>query len=125
MTDEEIEAYRKRLNDLTAHCSDQNPEQRISEDLKQLARTVGSSTRVLWVSPTTGGHTTGDADTSVIIQNIHQALQTASMVNMCKTATGGYEIATKVSRSARIQFWIATGIAFICAVAAWVAAIRN
>ena len=124
MTDEEIEVYRERLNELTAQCSDDRPEQRIYSELKRLASEVGASTCVFWVHPVSGSRT-GSADTSELIRNTHQALQTASMVNMCKTATGGYEIATKASRSARIQFWIATGIAFICAVAAWIAAIRN
>jgi len=125
MTDEEIEAYRQRLNELTAECSDEQPEPRISEELKKLAREVGASTYVFYVDTTYGRGTTGAADTSELIRNIHQALQTASMANMCRTATEGYEIATKASRNARIHFWIAAGIAFACAVAAWVAAIRN
>lgn len=125
MTDEQIEAYRKHLSELTARCSDKQPESRIKEELKELARQVGASTRILWVHPTSSTITTSDADTSEIIRNIHQALQTASMVNMCKTAAEGYEIATKASRNARIHFWIAAAISFICAAAAWVVAIRN
>ena len=123
MTDEEIEGYRKRLNDLTAQCSDEKPEQKIFQALKELASEVGASTCVFWVHPV-GGSRTGAADTSELIRNIHQALQTVSMVNMCKTATEGYNTATKASKAARIQFGIAVVISFICAVAAWVAAIR-
>jgi hypothetical protein len=121
VTDEKIEKYRKNLNELTAKCSDSNPENKIVEDLKKLAREVGASTCVLYVSD--GRHVTGDADTSEIIRNIHQALQTASMANMCRTAAQGYETATNTSKSARIHFYIAASIAFLSAVAAWVAAI--
>lgn len=125
MTDEEIEAYRQRLNELTAQCSDEKPEPGIQNELIKLARKIGASTYVLWIHPTKSRVITSDADTSELIRNIHQALQTASMVNMCKTATEGYKMATEVSRNARIHFWIAAAIAFICAVAAWVAAIRT
>jgi len=124
MTDEEIEVYRKRLNELTAQCSDDKPEQKISQALKELAREVGASTCVFFVHPVSGSRT-GVADTSELIRNIHQALQTASMVNMCKTATEGYEMATKVSRNACINFWIAAAIAFLSAVAAWVAVLSR
>lgn len=132
MTDAEIEAYRQRLNTLTAECSDEKPEGRIHKELKDLAREVGASTRVLWIHPTSSSIRTTDADTPELIRNIHQALQTASMVNMCRTATEGYEIATEASKSAAkaskrasIQFWIAASVALASMVAAWVAAIRN
>ncbi len=131
MTDEEIEAYRRQLNELTAQCSEEKPESRIYNELKQLARKVGASTCVFWVRPA-GGCRSTDADTSELIRNIHQALQTASMANMCKTAAQGYEMATKASKDASMasksaskQFWIAAAIAFLSAVAAWVAAFRN
>lgn len=125
MTDEEIEGYRKRLNELTARCSDKYEESQIRKELKELAWEVGASTRL--------SHPSGplDAETPGLIRNIHQALQTATMVNMCKAATQGYETAvevsrraSEVSRRASKQFWIAAGIAIVSAVAAWVAAIR-
>lgn len=119
MTDEEIEEHRRRLNELTANCSDVNPESRIVEELKKLAREVGASTRVLYPD-----HTTGDAESSEIIRNIHQALQTASMANMCGKAAQSYEIATKVIENASQQFWIMAIIAFLSAVAACVTAMR-
>lgn len=122
MTDEQIEEYRKKLNELTAKCSDSNPESRIREDLKKLAWKVGASTCVLYVA--NNRHMTGDADTSEIVRNIHQALQTASMANMCGKATQGYEIATKAIKSASRQFWIMAIIAFLSAVAACVTAMR-
>ena len=131
MTDAEIQAYRQLLNTLTAESSDEKPEVRIHKELKELAREVGASTCVFWIHPVSGSRT-GAADTSELIRNIHQALQTASMVNMCRTATEGYEIATEASKSAAkaskrasIQFWIAALVALASMVAAWVAAIRN
>ena len=131
MTDAEIEEYRKRLNDLTEKCSDKHPESRISEELKKLAWEVGAST-CAFGHAASGQAMTSDANTSELIRNIHQALQTASMVNMCRTATEGYEIATEASkraveasRSASKQFWIVAAIAFFSAVAAWVAAMRT
>ena len=125
MTDEEIEGYRKRLNNLTAQCSDKQPEKEIRQELKKLAREVGASTCISWVHLTSSNIRSTDADTSELIRNIHQALQTASMANMCKNATDGYRIATKASRSARKQFWIVAAIAVFSAVAAWVAALSR
>lgn len=119
MTDKEIEEHRKNLNELTAKCSDSNPEERIRNEFKKLAWKVGASTCVLYPD-----HTRGDADTSEIIRNIHQALQTASMANMCGKATQGYEIATKAINRASIQFWIMAIFAFLSAVAAFVTALQ-
>jgi hypothetical protein len=127
MTDTEIEAYRLRLNKLTAELRDEQKEKIIQPQLKKLAREVGASTCVFYIGELNygGNAKTGEADSSELIRNIHQALQTASMVNMCSAATKGYEIATNASRLASIQFWIAAVIAFISAVAAWVAALGN
>jgi uncharacterized protein YPO0396 len=126
MTDEQIETYRKRLNDLTAQLKDnQKKEETIRPQLIELAREVGASTQVLYVRFVDSSTRSTEADSSELIKNIHQALQTASMANMCKTATQGYQIATKVSRDACIHYYIATAIAFLSAIAAWYAAIRN
>ena len=131
MTDAEIEEYRKQLNELTKQCSDKKRESHIQPQLQELARKVGASTMGVYLTGSTGS-SIRDADTSELIRNIHQALQTASMVNMCRTATQGFEIATeasnravKVSKSALKQSWIIAGIAFLSAVAAWIAAMRN
>lgn len=121
MTDEEIEKHRKSLNELTSRCSDSNPESRVQEELKGLAWQVGASTCVLYVA--NNRHCTADANTSEIVHNIHQALQTASMANMCGKATQGYEIATNAIKSASKQFKIAAAIAFLSAVAACVSAV--
>jgi len=130
MTDEEIEGYRNRLSELTKQCLDGKQEAKIQKELLKLAREVGASTRVFYVH--TSGRIINEADTSELIRNIHQALQTASMANMCRTATGGYKMATQASEGARRQFRTTVIIAIISAIAAWiagaaawVAAIRN
>lgn len=128
MTDTEIEAYRQNLNDLTFQLKvGKKDEHTIHPQLIELAMEVGASTCVF--DTTTGNPRTSQANTSELIRNIHQALQTASMVNMCSAATKGYEIATnasnmatKASRSASIQFWIAAGIAVISAISAVISA---
>ncbi len=125
MNHEQIEIYRKRLNTLTAECSDKKPEGRIEEELTKLAREVGASTCVLWVHPTSSSLETSNAYTPELIRNIHQALQTASMVNMCKTATEGHKMATETIRKACINSRIVAGIAFLSAAAAWLAVILN
>ncbi len=125
MTDEQIVEHRKNLNQLTDKCSDKELEPKIKEDLKKLARKVGASTYVMWVQPSSSSIRSTPAETPELIRNIHQALQTASMVYMCKTATEGYEMATKVSRNACINFWIAAAIAVLSAVAAWVAVLSR
>lgn len=126
MTDEEIEAYRERLNELTKQCLDgKTKEHTILERLQKLAREVGASTRVFYVGGIYSKGGQSDAQTAVLIHNIHQALQTAAMVNMCRTATEGYKTATEASNSARWEFRAMAAIAFLSVVAAWVAALRN
>lgn len=121
MTDQKIEAYRNRLNELTAQCSDKKSEEEIVRQLQELAREVGASTRTCFVVSNTIRGT--NATTSELIGNIHQALQTASMVNMCKTATQGYEMATEASNRASKRLWIFAAIAFASAMAACISAV--
>ena len=121
MTNAEIEAYRQRLNTLTDECSDKKSESRIKKELTELAREVGASTRVLWIHPNSSSIETSDAATPELIRNIHQALQTASMVNMCRTATQNYEIAVTATKAAVINNRIAAAIAILSMLAAWVA----
>ena len=125
MTNIKIEEYRQQVQTLTSGCTDDESEKKIRNDLKKIAREVGASTRVLWVHPTKSAITTTDAETPELIRNIHQALQTASMANMCKTATEGYQMASKTSRRTCINYYVVMGIALLSAVAAWVAALRN
>ena len=119
MTDEEIEAYRQRLNELTAKCSDEKPEPKIKENLKKLARKVGASTFVMWVQPSSSSIRSTPAETPELIRNINQALLTASMINMSKTAARNYEIALTATETTST----ATKIAARSMRAAWVAAL--
>lgn len=52
------------------------------------------------------------------IRGINRALQTASIIDMCRTATQGYEMATEASKSASKQFRMTAGVTIASAVAA-------
>ncbi len=118
MTDEEIEQYRRRLTQIKIELRGKSKREERIDELMDLAMEVGASTGRQRLPD-------GSVDPIGLVNNIHIALQTASMANMCKTAAQGYEMATKASKSASKQFWIAAAIAFLSAVAAWVAAFRN
>ena len=130
MTHKEIEQYRKKLIEIISRKKqpDGNPAKGTKEDLQELAKRVGASTRAIYTDRV--GTPTGiDACISDLIDNIHTSLQTAAMIDVCKTAAQGYEIATEASRNAIKHYWIAVAIAVLSAVAAWVAvlvaAVRN
>jgi len=77
--EKEVEKERLELqNILKKGDQNQNQDQRLT-DLKNLALKVGASTVKLYP-----GH--GDASEPEIIQNIHQALQTKSMIAAVKTS---------------------------------------
>lgn len=127
MAHEEIQQYRQRLIDIRKMRDSREKNKAYIE----LAAEVGAS-------PPAGGMSVGEKE-AVYVRNINQALQTATMIDMCKTAAQGYEMATKASEDASIasksaskQFWIAAGIALfsalaacLSAVASWVAVGRN
>ena len=113
MTDKEIESSRQRLSELTANCSDKQPELKITVELRKLAREVGASTFVVWIHPNSSTMKTSDADTPELIRNIQQALQTASMISMSKAANKNFIIAL-----------LATIIALGSAAATWFAVLK-
>ncbi|MHC4394427.1 MAG: hypothetical protein ACYS1A_02115 [Planctomycetota bacterium] len=118
MTHKEIEVYRQRLAQIKIDLKGKSKrEQRITE-LLSLAMEVGASTGRQRADD-------GGVDPVGLVNNIHIALQTAAVIDMCKTATEGYEMATKANRNACINFWIAAAIAFLSAVAAWVVALSR
>jgi hypothetical protein len=99
MTDEEIEQKRKELVEINKMESFQERKKR----LKELQKEVGASLYRVFVK--------GDENSlSELTDNIHYALQTASMINMSKTAAKNYKIALT-----------ATIIAILSMLAAWVA----
>lgn len=116
MTRKEIEKYRQKLAEIINRPKqeDGNPAKGSKEDLQKLAQQVGASTRAIYTHPTKGRIIAYDAGISDLIDNIHQALQTATMVNMCETSNKNYEIASR-----------ATKIAFGSAIAAWAAVLGN
>ena len=97
MASDQIEAHRLKLTQILAN--DQNKH----NSLKDLSKKVGAS-----ITDRYKGH--GEASIPQLVDNINQALQTATMIDMCKTANRNYKIAL-----------IATIIALGSAVALWIA----
>ena len=101
VVDEEIERREQRLLE-TQNIPDSEQNRRFKE-LQTLARELGASTIRMYP-----GH--GDAGEAELTDNIHRALQTASMIDMCKTSSRNYKIAI-----------VAAIAAVLSALAAWVA----
>lgn len=103
MTHKENEKYRKRLTQIKIDLKGkEHREQRIAE-LLSLAMEVGASTGRQRSAD-------GSVDPIGLVNNIHIALQTASMIDMCRTANRNFVIALT-----------AVGVAIVSALAAWVA----
>lgn len=71
--------------------------------LKELNSKIGASTEMYQASP-------ANADLTELAKNFQELMQTAAMVNMCRTAAKNYKIAI-----------LAAITAAFCALAAWVA----
>lgn len=79
-------------------------------ELQRLALKVGASIQVVSIDPETGFSKGRPATVSELVYNIHQALQTASMINASQTATRNYLItlgASIVAILGAIVAWIA------------------
>lgn len=113
MAHEQIEQYRQRLIDIGKLPTSGERNKAYIE----LATELGASGPGRDMQP-------GEKE-AAYKAGINQALQTLAMIGMCETAARGYEMATKASKSASKQFWIAAAIAFASAVAAWLAAFYN
>ena len=98
MTNQEIEKYRQRLVEIKK-LSDSGKRNKAYIDLITIVGASGCG----------GDKPTAQRDAENIA-SIHQALQTATMVNMCKTAAKNYKIAIT-----------AAIIALLSALAAWAA----
>jgi hypothetical protein len=98
MTNKEVDGAKERLVEIQKIIDKKGR----TKALQELAKEVGAS-----IIMTSSGHEANEAE---LTHNIHYALQTVSMINMCKTATKNYEIASR-----------ATKIALGSAIAAWVA----
>lgn len=92
---------------------DGNPAKGTKHALRELARKVGANTRAMYINPSTEAPVGYDAGISDLIDNIHQALQTLTMIDACKTANRNFLIAL-----------IAALIALGSAVALWIAVLK-
>ncbi len=98
--------------------------------LRELAKKVGASTQRVFFDHTVYGTkpVCNDADIPELAYNIHFALQTASMIDACRTAAKNHEITLKTQESARLSQWISVAVmmaAVASAIAAWVAAMGS
>jgi hypothetical protein len=101
MTHKEIEKYRKQLVEIL-QGEDAREDKSRQACLKELAEKVGASAMAK-----AGMDNAGEAE---LVDNIHFALQTASMMDMCRTAAKNYWIA-----------FVAALVALASAIAAWTA----
>jgi hypothetical protein len=102
ITDKDLEQYLKELLEIMSG-NKKDPAKSKEIQLGELAKKVGASSEMYRASPANAGETE-------LIANILTSLQTASMINMCRTSNKNYKIA------------IAAAIAAILsALAAWAA----
>lgn len=112
MTYDQIQAYRTRLIQILA---DEYTGSR-HQDLIQLAIECGAAT-----VDKAKGH--GKAGIGELVENINNALQTASMVEACRIASDSCTTAQKATREAMIHNRIAAIISILAMLAAWVSVI--
>ena len=106
MAQEELEQYWKELVEIMSG-SKKDPTKSKEIQLRELANKLGASGEMYRASPANAGE-------AELATNILTALQTASMIIMCRTSNKNYKIA------------IAAAIAAILsASAAWIAALKN
>lgn len=131
MTHEEIEACRQELqNALEKHEAKALSDVDALKALRELAKKVGASTQRVFFNNTVSGTkpVCNDAAVPELAYNIHFALQTASMIDACRTAAKNHEITLKAQESARLSQWISVAVMFAAiasAIAAWAAAMRS
>ena len=102
MTRKEIEEYRQRLVEIQKG----EEQSKRFEALQALAGEVGASTQGLsmWGDSDRAGVSEGN-----LVANIHNALQTATMIDMCKTASRNFIIAlvaTIIALGSAVALWI-------------------
>lgn len=125
MRHEEIDSYRLQLVEIMSQKKpDGKYETGVQQKLQDLAMKVGASTQTTFLDiVNAGSRRTSDASIHELAFNIHFALQTASMINMCSTADRGYKIAEDSIKKSTITVWIAASIAFLSMLAAWIGAL--
>lgn len=114
MTHEEMQSYYQQLIEIMK-ISDSGER---NKAIIELRNTVGAS----YCGKDLGS--VGERD-SQNIAGIHQALQTACMISMCKTASNSYKMAEEAMNKATTTWWIAAVITLLSMIAAWVAVLRT
>jgi hypothetical protein len=121
MTREQIEAMQRELQDIVEKHTAQNNAHTLKV-LGELAKKVGASTQTVWPDITPGGQRiAADASIPELAHNIHFALQTAAMVEACRTAAKNMELTKQaLAGTRRAQRWaiIAVVAAILTALAA-------
>jgi hypothetical protein len=100
MTNEEAERYWNELRDIVQTGLDNGTTR---DKLKELAREVGA-----WHGRAISDRA-HDATNDVLVASIHQALQTWSMIDTCRTAAENVRLAENAqaaaSKAQRVAFW--------------------
>ncbi len=124
MTHEEIEAARRGLQHiLEQHGAKILKDVDATKALRELAKKVGASTQRVFFNNTVSGTkpVCNDAEIPELAYNIHLALQTASMIDACRTAAKNVGLAENAqaaaSRAQQVAFW--------SMLAAWAAVVVN
>jgi len=122
MTREEIAVYRQKLRDVLKNKQDEGKR---LEALKDLAKEVGAGYVHTEIAPTTTKVPDGNRflttihqnpisiSESELVLNINNALQTETMIDMCKTAANNYKIAVWSAIAAWIAVFVTVLIAFL------------
>lgn len=108
MTHDQIEAYRVEKTKILKG----DPVNYASS--ADLAKKVGASTTNRYK-----GY--GKATIPELVENIDNALQTASMIETCRVATENYEIVVTATKAAIKNYRTAAAIAILAMLAAWAA----
>ncbi len=99
MTHERIGEWRRRLQRIQASA---DPPEIQAGHLRQLAVEVGANPYLEWNEPKT-------ASSAELVYRIHQALQTASMIDACRTAAENIRVAERAQQTAskaqQAAFW--------------------
>jgi len=127
MAHNEIERYRERLVELTKKLPEK-VEDPLPEGLKpnllDIAREIGACTRSVHIKDN-GERDVYNASTEDLISNIHQALNTATTIEMCRISARNFWVAVIASIIAFISVFIGSTISLLSMVATWVAALAK
>jgi hypothetical protein len=122
MTLNEIERYRERLVELTKKLpeklEDPLPEG-LKPNLLDIAREIGACTRSVHIKD----RDVYNASIEDLISNIHQALNTATMIEMCRISARNFWVAVIASIIAFISVFIGSTISLLSMATIWVAAL--